>query len=73
MRERTLRQLIFEAVKVSLKQEALTKTEIHELTDYILDNSILELSAEKISLVEGNRENIKITTPFDLKLAEMMR
>jgi hypothetical protein len=46
MRERTLRQLIFEAVKVSLKQEALTKTEIHELTDYILDNSILELSAE---------------------------
>jgi hypothetical protein len=54
MRETTLRQLIFEAVNVSLKQEALTKTEIHELTDYILDNSILELSAEKISLVEGN-------------------
>jgi hypothetical protein len=41
MRETTLRQLIFEAVNVSLKQEALTKTEIHELTDYILDNSIL--------------------------------
>ena len=37
----------FEAVKVLLKQEALTKAEIHDLTDYILDNSILELSAEK--------------------------
>jgi len=54
MRETTLRQLIFEAVKASLKQEALTKTEIHGLTDYILNNSILELSAEKISLAEGN-------------------
>ena len=54
MRETTLRQLIFEAVKVLLKQEALTKAEIHDLTDYILDNSILELSAEKISLAEGN-------------------
>lgn len=27
-------------------------------------------AVEKISLVEGNRENIKITTPFDLKIAE---
>ena len=26
----------------------------------------------KISLVEGNRENIKITTPLDLKLAEIL-
>jgi 2-C-methyl-D-erythritol 4-phosphate cytidylyltransferase len=23
-------------------------------------------------LVEGNRENIKLTTPFDLKLAELL-
>jgi len=23
-------------------------------------------------LVDGNRENIKLTTPFDLKLAEML-
>jgi 2-C-methyl-D-erythritol 4-phosphate cytidylyltransferase len=37
------------------------------------DASVVEASDVKISLVEGNRENIKITTPFDLKLAEMMR
>lgn len=36
------------------------------------DASVVEASGVKISLVEGNRENIKITTPFDLKLAEMM-
>jgi 2-C-methyl-D-erythritol 4-phosphate cytidylyltransferase len=23
-------------------------------------------------LVEGNRENIKLTTPFDMKLAELL-
>jgi 2-C-methyl-D-erythritol 4-phosphate cytidylyltransferase len=37
------------------------------------DASVVEASGVKISLVEGNCENIKITTPFDLKLAEMMR
>jgi len=36
------------------------------------DASVVEASGVKISLVEGNRENIKITTPFDLKLAETM-
>jgi 2-C-methyl-D-erythritol 4-phosphate cytidylyltransferase len=25
-----------------------------------------------ITLVDGNRENIKITTPFDLKVAEAL-
>lgn len=25
-----------------------------------------------ITLVEGNRENIKITTPYDLKIAEVL-
>ena len=54
MRETTLRQLIFEAIKESLKQEALTKAEIHSLTDYILDNGVLKLSAERICLTEGN-------------------
>ena len=54
MRETTLRQLIFEAVKVSLKRDGLTRTELHELTDYILDNSSLDLSAEKVCLTEGN-------------------
>ena len=34
------------------------------------DASVAEFCGEKIHLVEGNRENIKITTPFDLILAE---
>lgn len=36
------------------------------------DASVVEAFGVKISLVEGNRENIKITTPFDIKLAEKM-
>lgn len=34
------------------------------------DASVAESMGVKIHLVEGNPENIKITTPFDLKLAE---
>ena len=36
------------------------------------DASVVEAIGTKIHLVEGNRENIKITTNFDLKLVEMM-
>ena len=36
------------------------------------DASVVEATGIKISLVDGNQENIKITTPFDLKLAGMM-
>jgi 2-C-methyl-D-erythritol 4-phosphate cytidylyltransferase len=36
------------------------------------DASVAEYSGEKIHLVEGNRENIKITTPHDLMIAEVM-
>lgn len=34
------------------------------------DASVLETMGEKINLIEGNRENIKITTPQDLIIAE---
>ncbi|MES2838332.1 MAG: 2-C-methyl-D-erythritol 4-phosphate cytidylyltransferase [Bacteroidota bacterium] len=34
------------------------------------DASVFEADGGKINLVEGNVENTKITTPFDLKLAE---
>lgn len=34
------------------------------------DASLVEAIGEKIHIVEGCRENIKITTPFDLKIAE---
>jgi 2-C-methyl-D-erythritol 4-phosphate cytidylyltransferase len=36
------------------------------------DASVVEASGEEIKLVEGNRENIKITTGFDLILAETL-
>lgn len=36
------------------------------------DASVVEAYGEEINLVEGNRENIKITTPFDLRLAEIL-
>ena len=37
-----------------------------EFTD---DSTVLEKSGEKINLIEGNRENIKITTPEDLLIS----
>ena len=44
-----------------------------EFTDMFTDDaSVVEALGEKVFLVEGNRENIKLTTPFDLKLAEML-
>ena len=36
------------------------------------DASVVEAFGFDITLVEGNRENIKITTPYDLKLAEIL-
>ncbi|NDP20691.1 MAG: 2-C-methyl-D-erythritol 4-phosphate cytidylyltransferase [Paludibacter sp.] len=36
------------------------------------DASVVEAFGTEIHLVEGNRENIKITTEIDLKMAEMM-
>ena len=44
-----------------------------EYTDLFTDDaSVVEALGEKVYLVEGNRENIKLTTPFDLKLAELL-
>lgn len=34
------------------------------------DASVVEASGHEVTLVEGNPENIKITTPFDLAVAE---
>ena len=36
------------------------------------DASVVEALGHPITLVEGNRENIKITTPFDLRIAEAL-
>ena len=34
------------------------------------DASVVEAYGQEVSMVEGNRENIKITTPFDICIAE---
>lgn len=34
------------------------------------DASVVESIGQDVTMVEGNRENIKITTPFDIKIAE---
>jgi 2-C-methyl-D-erythritol 4-phosphate cytidylyltransferase len=36
------------------------------------DASVVESFGYEITLVEGNRENIKITTPYDMKIAEVL-
>ena len=50
-------------------KHAYTQAYVPLFTD---DAGVVESSGIKINLVEGNRENIKITTPFDLKMAEML-
>jgi len=36
------------------------------------DASVVEACGKQVSMVEGNRENIKITTPFDLQVADIL-
>ena len=36
------------------------------------DASVVEAYGQQVAMVDGNRENIKITTPFDLKIAETL-
>lgn len=36
------------------------------------DASVVEAAGHRVWMVDGNRENIKITTPFDLKIAEIL-
>ncbi|EJX07664.1 2-C-methyl-D-erythritol 4-phosphate cytidylyltransferase [gut metagenome] len=41
-------------------------------SDFTDDASVVEAMGVKVTLTEGNRENIKITTPFDLKIATVL-
>jgi 2-C-methyl-D-erythritol 4-phosphate cytidylyltransferase len=36
------------------------------------DASVVEAYGTRVAMVEGNRENIKLTTPFDLLIAEVL-
>lgn len=54
--------------KADILRKAYRQAYIPQFTD---DASVVEATGHKITLVEGNRENIKITTAVDLKLAEL--
>ena len=42
-------------------------------TDFFTDDaSVVERFGHAVTLVQGNRENIKITTPYDMKIAEVL-
>lgn len=53
----------------ALLKEAYRQPYMPEFTD---DASVVEAMGGAVELVEGNRENIKITTPFDLKIASAL-
>ena len=53
--------------KLSLLRKAYEQLYVEEFTD---DASVVEKMGEFVHVVEGNRENIKITTPFDFVLAK---
>lgn len=52
--------------RLSLLREAYTQPYEPRFTD---DASVVEALGHEVTLVEGNRENIKLTTPADLLLA----
>ena len=55
--------------RLSLLRRAYEQRFVESFTD---DASVVEALGENVAGVEGNRENIKLTTPFDLKLAEVL-
>lgn len=52
---------------IQLLKKAYKQDYDNKFTD---DASVVESCGIDVALVEGNRENIKITTPFDISLAE---
>ena len=48
---------------------AKAKQDKAEVTD---DCSAVEYMGMKVKIVEGDERNIKVTTPMDLKIAEML-
>ena len=54
---------------VDLLKEAYNQPYTPLFTD---DASVVEAMGVEVALVPGNRENIKVTTPYDLRVAEML-
>ena len=55
--------------QIALLKKAFLQNYSPSFTD---DATVVEAIGEKINLVEGNAANIKITTPYDLKIAEVI-
>jgi 2-C-methyl-D-erythritol 4-phosphate cytidylyltransferase len=49
-----------------------TAFEVPELSSFTDDATVYEYTGMQVQLIEGNYENIKITTPEDLKFAEFL-
>lgn len=54
---------------LALAKQAFNQPDRETFTD---DASVIESLGCQVTMVEGNRENIKLTTPFDLKLADCL-
>lgn len=54
---------------LGLLRQAFNQPYREQFTD---DASVVESLGCEVKMVEGNRENIKITTPFDLQLADFL-
>lgn len=54
---------------VDLLKQAYRQVYVPRFTD---DASVVEALGHPVYLVKGNRENIKLTTPFDLRVAEVL-
>ncbi len=53
--------------------QLLKKANKHDYRDSFTDDaSVVEGMGWKVTMVEGNRENIKITSPFDMVIAEAL-
>ena len=50
----------------NLSKMLISRNTVQDFTD---DATVLEKTGEKINLIEGNRENIKITNPEDLLIS----
>ena len=54
---------------IKLARQAFSQPYRPQFTD---DASVVESLGCRVTTVEGNKENIKLTTPFDLKVAEVL-
>lgn len=58
-----------QAFDIQLLKQAFSQPYSDAFTD---DASVVEAIRHKVTMVDGNRENIKLTTPFDLIVAESL-